>query len=231
MSTSYPPPPAPRPPQRNNAWLAVIVGILIVLVVIVGFGVFVISRFVHNTHIVTSGSGANQVTNIQSPLGNLHVQGDGNNARVSIQSPFGDIKVVPQPDLTELDMTIYPGATQVLSSTDSAFDKHDDSIANVGMLHGVQFDGPGAEVTLRGGGGAMMVNVAEFRTPASTTQVLDYYQQQLSRLGPVQHRWENGAQGLKLKRSKDDVRYVAVRAGHDGTHFVLVRVKADNAAR
>lgn len=231
MSTSYPPSATPPPPPRNNAWLAVIVGILIVLVVIVGFGVFVISRFVHNTRIVTSGSGANQVTNIQSPLGNLHVQGDGNNARVSIESPFGDIKVVPQPDLTQLDMTIYPGATQVLSTADSPFHDHSADFGDIDGMHGVHFDSPGAEVTLRGGGGAMLVNVAEFRTPASTTQVLDYYQQQLSRLGPVRHRWEDGAQGLELKLSKDDVRYVAARTGSDGTHFVLVRVKAGNEAR
>ncbi|TAN21448.1 MAG: hypothetical protein EPN33_12565 [Acidobacteria bacterium] len=231
MSTSYPPPSAPRPPQRNNAWLAVIAGILIVLVVIVGFGVFVISRFVHNTHIVTSGSGANQVTNIQSPLGNLHVQGDGKNARVSIQSPFGDIKVVPQPDLAQLDMTIYPGATEVLSPADSPFHDNSADFSEIDGIRGVHFDSPGAEVTLRGGGGAMLVNVAEFRAPASTAQVLHYYQQQLSRLGAVQQRWENGTQGLQLRRSKDDVRYVAVRTGSDGTHFVLVRVKAGDAAR
>lgn len=231
MSTSYPPPPAPRPPQRNNAWLAVIAGILIVLVLIVGFGVFVISRFVHNTHIVTSGSGANQVTNIQSPLGKLQVQGDGHNARVSIQSPFGDIKVVPQPDLTQLDMTVYPGATQVLSTADSPFHDNSADFGAIDGIHGVHFDSPGAEVTLRGGGGGMLVNVAEFRTPASTTQVLAYYQQQLSRLGPVQQRWENGARGLELRLAKDDVRYVAVRAGHDGSHFVLVRAKAGDEAR
>lgn len=231
MSTSYRPPATPPPPPRNNAWLAVIAGILIVLVVIVGFGVFVISRFVHNTRIVTSGSGANQVTNIQSPLGNLHVQGDGNNAQVSIESPFGDVKVVPQPDLTQLDMTIYPGATQVLSTADSPFHKNHADFGDIDGMHGVHFDSPGAEVTLRGGGGAMLVNVAEFRTPASTTQVLAYYRQQLSRLGTVRQRWENGAQGLELKRGKDDVRDVAVRSGDDGTHFVLVRVKAGNEAR
>ncbi|MGH9487964.1 MAG: hypothetical protein ACRD04_10305 [Terriglobales bacterium] len=226
MGTAYPPPPPPPPaPPRSNTLLAVIIGVLVLLVIVVGAGVVVLSRFLRDTRIVTAGYGTHQVTHISSPLGNLNVQGDGENARLSIQSPFGSVKVFPRADLSQLDMTIYPGATEVLSSEDSPFHNSGMAPDGIGGLHGFNLPSPGAEVMLRAPVGSMLVNEAEFRTTAAPEKILAYYQQQLARFGSVETKWDGAAHALEVKLSDTNVRYVAVRRGRDGTHFVLVRAE------
>ncbi|MGH9476232.1 MAG: hypothetical protein ACRD1C_07855 [Terriglobales bacterium] len=231
MSTaSSPPPQGPSSRPQNHALLAVVIGILVVLLLMLGFGVFVVSRFLSHTSIETIGHGADQVVDIKSPLGHLHVNGDGQNAKVSIESPFGDVKVVPNPDLSRLDMEVYPGAVRVLSDDDSPF--RDSGVApDFQSMHGVSFPNTGAEISLRGSGGELLVNVAEFRTTAPAQQVLGFYQQQLSRFGLVAQKWDGPTRTLKVELSKANERYVAVRSGNDGTHFVLVRVEGGSAAR
>lgn len=231
MSAAFPPPP-PGPRPQNHALLGVVIGILVVLVLMLGFGVFVVSRFVRHTHIVTIGQGADQTVDVKSPLGHLHVTGDGDNSKISIDSPFGDVRVIPDPDISRFDMTVYPGATQVMSGQDSPFRDSDLAPDAFPQIHGMNFSSaPGAEVMLRGGGGSLLVNVAEFRTSASADQVLAYYQTRLGQFGAVERLWKGSTRALKVKLSGQNVRYVAVRTGRDGTHFVLVRAQAGGAAR
>ncbi|MGH9467227.1 MAG: hypothetical protein ACRD1Y_07715 [Terriglobales bacterium] len=234
MSTPYPPSTPPGgpgggPPPRNHALLGVAVGILVVLVLILGFGVFIVHRFVSRTQIVTTGQGADQTTSIHSPLGNLRVQKDGDRARVNIETPFGNVRVVPTPDLSRLDMTIYPGATQVLSgASGSPFDGHDFSFDGDNSMH---VEHPNVEVFLQGGGGSLVINVAEFRTPAPAAQVVSYYESRLSRLGTVERRYQGARETLRLKLSDSNARDVSVERGRDATYFVLVRVQSGSAAR
>ncbi|MGH9484237.1 MAG: hypothetical protein ACRD1F_04200 [Terriglobales bacterium] len=207
MSTPYPPA-SPPPRRRNNAWIAVVIGIVVVLAIIIGVGIFVISRVVH-----------------------INVTGAGNDEHVSIQSPFGGVQVEPKADLTRLDMPIYPGAVQVLSSADSPFDNSSAAMGNFGGLHGMHFTSPGAEVLVHGGRTLVMVNIAEFRTSAKASDVLAFYQKKLGVFGPIQHKWEGSTQTLQVKLSDSNVRAVSVRQGRDGTHLRLVRAEKTSDAR
>lgn len=234
MATSYPPNPPPPPnalpPRQNNAALAVVLGIVIVLGVMIAFGVFVGGRFLQNTHLTETKSGAQHLVEIHSPLGDLMVNDSGDKTKVDIRSPFGNLKVNTTPDPARLGIEIYPGAVLVQSRRDSPFH------------HGVDFgdggaatnnsDSTGAQVQLSHGDAVLEVNVAEFRTPATPDQVLGYYANLLGKVGPVQRRREpDGATSLKVRLSKRNMREAAVKPGGDGTHFVLIRVVGDRPAR
>lgn len=236
MATPYPPnPPQPPglPPHKNNALLAVVLGIVIVLAVMIGFGIFIATRIARNTHIVENKNGTSDSVEIHSPLGDLSVHDNADKTKVDIRSPFGNLKVNTTPALDRLGMAIYPGAVLVASRRDSPFHDgydFDDDHMEIGN-HG-SGDSTGAQVQLSSGNAVLNVNVAEFRTASTPEQVLDYYNQQLGRIGAVERKHErDGAISLKVTLSRKNVREAVVKPGSDGTHFVLVRVQADSAAR
>ncbi|HUX65907.1 MAG TPA: hypothetical protein VMV31_00305 [Terriglobales bacterium] len=235
MASSYPPP--PPPPRSNDTILAVVIGIILVLALMAGFGVFAVHHFIANTRISDDHNGDQHHVEIRSPLGNLKVDGSGDNAKVDINSPFGSLKVRPEADLGSLGMAIYPGALQVTSTADSPF-HNGQGLGALDSLHGMdQFNlrrggSTSAHVQLASGAAALDINVAEFRTPDSPGQVLGYYSGLLGKLGPVTRKTHgDGAISLELKRSDRNVRAVAVKPGGDGTHFVLVRVQGGSAAK
>lgn len=240
MASSYPPPPPtppPTPPRSNDTLLAVVIGIVVVIALMASFGVFAVRHFVENTRISDVRRGDRHHVEIHSPLGNLKVDGSGNNAKVDINSPFGSIKVTPTPDLDRLGIAIYPGAELVKSAADSPFHHGQglgalDSLDGLDHVHFQDGNSTGAHVQLSSGGAALDVNVAEFRTAASPDQVLSYYAELLGKLGPVRRKTHgDGAISLELKLSDRNVRAAAVKPGDDGTHFVLVRVLGDTAAK
>jgi hypothetical protein len=240
MGTPYmPPPQPPLPPQRTNTLLAVVIGILVVLVLMVGAGLFIAGRFLHDTSIVTRGEGADKTVDIHSPLGDLHVKGQGNDAKVDINSPFGSLHVDPTPELSRLDMGMYPGAIPVAKEDrDSPFFRsEEDRMDAADNLDAKDWNSvalehsSGAEVRLSSGGNALLITVAEFRTPDSPDKVLDFYRRQLERFGPVVKDDTARGRGLKVKLSDADQRAIMVRARGGRTYFVLVRVESDTAAR
>ncbi|MGN6593328.1 MAG: hypothetical protein ACTHJX_10555 [Terriglobales bacterium] len=240
MGTPYmPPPQPPLPPQRTNTLLAVVIGILVVLVLMVGAGLFIAGRFLHDTSIVTHGEGADKTVDINSPLGDLHVKGEGDEAKVDINSPFGSLHVDPTPELSRLDMGIYPGAVPVAKGDrDSPFFHEGashggaDDDFDVPYLNGVSLaQSSGAEVRLSAAGKALLITIAEFRTADSPGQVLDFYRRQLERFGPVRDNDSARGRGLKVRVSDTDERDVGVRARGGHTYFVLVRVEGDTPAR
>jgi len=196
----------------------------------VAFGIFVALRIAQNTHIVENGDGSAKSVEIHSPLGDLKVNGEGKNAKVDIRSPFGSVHVTPTPDISRLDMDIYPGATLVPSRQESPFhDGYD--------FDGMKFNGSGhasgAQVRLSSGSAALNVDVAEFRTSATPDQVVQYYLDRLEKYGTVKRKQEgDGATSLRVELDNDkNVRAAAIKPGSDGTHFVLVRVVGDSGAR
>ncbi len=229
---STPNTPLPPPPRTNSTVVAVVVGIVAVFAIIIGSGVFVVGTVLHGTRIVQLGHGDSRRVQIHSPLGDINVHGQGNTAKVDIESPFGSLHVNPHPDVTRLDMPVYPGATLVTSTAQSPF-HHDGSMPGMRDMQGLRLrdgDTPGAEVELQGPSGRMTITVAEFVTPATPAQVDQYYRRQLASYGEVTSRFDNGAQRLEVKLSDTDRRVAAIKPGGDGTHFVLVRVSGGAAA-
>jgi hypothetical protein len=239
MGSPYIPPPQPPPPQRTNTLLAVVIGILVVLVLMVGFGLFVAAHFLHDTTIVSRGEGSDKTVDIHSPLGDLHVKGQGDDAKVDISSPFGSLHVNPTPELSRLDMGMYPGSVPVAKEDRNSpfFRSHDDRIdaadgLDANDLNSVALEhSSGAEVRLSANGHALLITVAEFRTADSPDKVLDFYRRQLGRFGPVVNDDTSRGRGLKVKLSDTDQRETVVRARDGQTYFVLVRVEGDDAAR
>ncbi|HET9784287.1 MAG TPA: hypothetical protein VFP94_04920, partial [Terriglobales bacterium] len=210
MGTPYMQPPQPPPPQRTNTLLAVVIGILVVLVLMVGAGLFIAGQFLHDTSIVSRGEGADKTVDIHSPLGDLHVKGEGNDAKVDINSPFGSLHVDPTPELSRLDMGMYPGAIPVSKEDrDSPFfhSDHDRTGATDNLdandLNSLALEhSSGAEVRLSSGGKALLITVAEFRTADSPDKVLDLYRRQLGRFGTVVNDDTARGRGLKVKLSE-----------------------------
>jgi hypothetical protein len=230
MATPNPPLPPTPPPRTNNSWVAVLLGVGIVVVCMIAFGIFVALRIAQNTRVVQNGDGSTKSVEIHSPFGDLKVNGEGKNAKVDIRSPFGSVHVTPTPDISRLDMDIYPGATLVPNREDSPFhDGYDFDGINVSDAG----EGSGAQVRLSSGQSALNVDVAEFRTSATPEQVLQYYFDRLGRYGTVVRKQEhNGATSLRVVLDGDkNVRAAAIKPGSDGTHFVLVRVIGDSGAR
>ncbi|MGH9482135.1 MAG: hypothetical protein ACRD1L_08570 [Terriglobales bacterium] len=234
MAASSPPPPSapppPTPPYRSNdALLAVVIGVVVVIACVAAFGMFAVRRIAENSHVEVTGSGAQKTVDIHSPLGDIHVNGEGNNAKVDISSPFGSLKVDTTPNIAALDLPIYPGAELVKSREHSPF-RHNHGFDDLDSLNNLDTrDGgsPSAQVRLSAAGAALLVDVAEFRTTAAPAQVLSYYNDLLEKYGPVRRRQQDDRTSLEVKLSDSNVRAAAVKAGDDGTHFVLVRVVAD----
>ncbi len=225
-------PQTPLPPRSNSTAVAVVIGIVAVFAIIIGSGVFVVGTILHGTRIERYGRGPTQRVRIKSPLGDINVNGQGGNAHVDIDSPFGSLHVDPHPDLTRLDMPVYPGATLVTSTANSPF-HHDGSMPGMRDMRGLRLrdgDTPGVEVEMQGANGRLVITVAEFVTPASPSQVEGYYRRQLAHYGDVTSRSDNGAQRLEVRLSDTNRRVAAVKPGVDGTHFVLVRVSGGAAA-
>jgi len=238
MASPYPPVPPPHGPlpphNNNNTVIAVVLGIVIVLCVMVGFGVFVAAHFIRATHIAESDHAGHDSVVIHSPLGDLKVDDSTDKTKVDIHSPFGDVKVDTTPDPSRIGLDIYPGATLVTDRHDSAFHNDDMDLDGVDarFAHSGSSGAPGAQVRLSHGSSALDIDVAEFRTSASTDQVLSYYQATLEKLGRVERRYKSGGvTSLEVKNGDDNVRVAAVKQGRDGAHFVLVRVQSDNGPR
>lgn len=225
MATPYPPSAPPPNPHRNDTILAVVIGIVLVLGVMIFFGVFVVRNIVTHT-VITENQGPGQDSvQIHSPFGDLNASGHGQNGRVDIRSPFGNLKVNGSPDPAALGMEIYPGARLVTSRADSPFHQGDYG-ANVGD------NATGAQVEINSGDRQVSVNVAEFVTPDSAQQVLDFYNRALARYGSVQRKLENdGAISLRYRPDHDNLREAVVKPAGDGTHFVLVHVASGSAAK
>lgn len=229
MATNSPVP--PPNPHHNDTVLAVVIGIVLVVAGMITLGVFVVRNLVEHTQIVENSSGGQDAVEIHSPLGDLKANGHGSNGNVDIRSPFGSLSVNSNPDLAALGMAIYPGATQVTTRRGSPFHMHDydrDSDFN-----GVNDDATSAHVELRSGNGGISVNVAEFETPATEDQVLQFYRQQLGEAGNVEQKQENdGATSLRVRLSRQSLRQAVVKTGDDGqTHFVLVRVRGGDTEK
>lgn len=226
------PPPIP-PRHNNNTAVAVVIGVVILVVVVVGCGVFILRHFVANTSVSTTSAGSE----IHSPLGDIKVNGHGNEARVDINSPFGSVHVDPTPDLANLDLPLYPGATLVTSRADTPFAGNNaqdlDDFDALDQFHGdVDFgDSPGFQVRVAAGGRQVRVDGATFLTPAPLGTVLDWYRNAFRTFGAITERQHDGKTELEVRLSHGNLRAVSAEHGPAGTYFLLIRARDVNAAK
>lgn len=229
-STPLPPgPPSaqpPGPPPRTEPWVVVVLSLLAAFVVFIALGVIVALHIAAHTRITEVGTGSQKSVDIESPLGDLHVHGNGDNATGDIRSPFGELHVTPVADPARLDMPLYPGSEPVTSRSQSPFHQ----AFNLGGRQVSHGNSTGAQVDMNSGTAGLSVSVAEFRCQATPDQVLNFYSGRLGDMGTLARKQDGDTTTLTLdlgEQGNANERAVAVKAGDDGTHYILVRVVGD----
>lgn len=199
-----PPPPYARPgPRPRNVLLAILAALVLALALIVAGAMVFGVTILRTIHVRARTGSAGKTVEITSPFGSLHV-----NQSVS-PADFG--------------IDIYPGARMVGQNEASAFSRN------------LDIDGqhiPRVHVHIEVAGKDVLVNVAEFETPAPTSTLLSFYRSRLSKYGHVveEEKDDNGVT-LHVKEgsdnhSNDNERAVVVKPWEGKTRFLLVRVTA-----